>query len=131
MPATNFPEYAKSLEDVLNSVVSSGEAININIQIDQRSSLRGFIVGILQFSDDSELHFREFVDISLTEPRLMYAYHFQDADKLLVFRYDNAPHRPALPQAAHKHTPNKVKTSSAPILAQVIDEILQIIHPRG
>lgn len=131
MSAINFPEYAKSLEDVLNSVVSSGEAIKVNIQIDQRSSIRGFIVGILHFSDDSELHFREFVDTSLTELRLMYAYHYQDADKMLIFRYDNAPHRPALSQAEHKHTPDEVKTSSAPTLTQVIDEVLQVISQKG
>lgn len=125
MPATNFPEYARGIEDVLDAIIAAGEVALVSIQIDQRSSLRGFIAGLLQFNDASELHFREFVDTSLPEPRLMYAYHYQDANKDLIFRYDNAVHRPPLPQAEHKHTPAGVEVSPAPTLAQVVDEILR------
>jgi hypothetical protein len=124
MPATNFPKYAGEIEDLLSAIVTSGEAVLVNIQIDQRSSLRGFIKGLLEFNDASELHFREFVDTSLSEPRLMYAYHYQDTNNSLIFRYDNAVHRPALPQAEHKHTPAGVEISTAPTLAQVVDTIL-------
>jgi len=81
MPATNFPEYAREIEDVLDAAVTAGEATLVSVQIDQRSSLRGFIAGLLQFNDGSELHFREFVDTSLSDPRLMYAYHYQDAKR--------------------------------------------------
>lgn len=129
MPATNFPEYARVIEDVLDAAIAAGEATPVNIQIDQRSSLRGFIAGLLQFNDDSELHFREFVDTSRPDPRLMYAYHYQDANKDLIFRYDNAAHRPTLPQAEHKHTPASVEVSPAPTLAQVVDEILKGMQP--
>jgi len=81
MPATNFPEHAREIEDVLDAAVAAGEAVLVSIQIDQRSSLRGFITGVFRFKDASELHFREFVDTSLPEPRLMYAYHYQDAKR--------------------------------------------------
>jgi len=91
MPATNFLEYARGIENLLDATVTAGEAVLVSIQIDQRSSLRGFIAGVLQFGDASELHFREFVDTSLPEPRLVYAYHCQDAEKELVFRYDKQP----------------------------------------
>ncbi len=128
MPAINFPDHARAIEAVLNRTVASGEATLVNIQIDQRSSLRGFITGLLRFFDDSELHFREFVDVSLPEPRLMYAYHYQDLSNNLVFRYDNASHRPALSQAEHKHTPTRIEITLVPTLAQVIDEILQTIQ---
>lgn len=128
MPATNFLDYAQQIETTLNDVVAAGESTLVNIQIDQRSSLRGFIAGVLSFSDESELHFREFVDINLPDPRLMYAYHYQDASNQLVFRYDNAHHRPALSQAEHKHTPTGVEISPAPSVSQVIDEILQLIQ---
>ena len=125
MPATNFPEYARGIEDILDAAVVAGEAVLISIQIDHRSVLRGFIAGLLQFGDASELHFREFVDTSLPEPRLMYAYHYQDASKNLIFRYDNAVHRPPLPQAEHKHGSSGVQVFPAPTLAQVVDEVLR------
>jgi hypothetical protein len=73
MPATNFHEYVRGIEDVLDATVSASEAALVSIQIDLRSALRGFIAGVLQFGDASELHFREFVDTSLPEPRLVYA----------------------------------------------------------
>jgi len=128
MPATNFPEYARGIQDVLNATVVAGDAVVVSIQIDQRSALRGFIAGLLQFTDASELHFREFVDISLPEPRLMYAYHYQDATQELIFRYDNAAHRPSLPQAEHMHTRAGVHISPAPTLAQAIDEALEAVR---
>jgi hypothetical protein len=55
----------------------------VSIQIDPCSALRGFIAGVLQFGDASELHFREFVNTSLPEPVLMYAYHYQDANYVI------------------------------------------------
>ncbi len=125
MPATNFPEYAQTIQKIVEAIANSGEAPLTNLQIDQRSALRGFITGWLQFNDASELHFREFVDISQGEPRLMYAYHYQDSHKVLIFRYDNAAHRPALPQADHKHTQAGIELCPPPTLTQILDEILR------
>jgi hypothetical protein len=71
------------------------------------------------------LHFREFVDTSQVEPKIMYAYHYQDVDHNLLFRYDNAVHKPALPQAGHKHTQSGADISPAPTLPGVLDQILK------
>ncbi|OQY29520.1 MAG: hypothetical protein B6I38_08200 [Anaerolineaceae bacterium 4572_5.1] len=129
MPTTNFPEYAKKkIKNVLDTLIVTGEAALVNIQIDQRSALRGFIAGVLQFEDDSELHFREFIDTSSMSSKLMYANHYQDKSKTLIFRYDNAAHRPKLTQMDHKHTSAGVEISSAPSLAQVVDEILKPVR---
>ncbi len=124
MSATSFHEYAQGVSDTLNSLLASNQASLVNSEIDQRSALRGFIKGILLFDDGSKLHFREFIGITLPDPRIMYAYHYQDVNKALVFRYDNAVHRPVLPEAQHKHTPEEVITTSAPTLTQVVEEIL-------
>jgi len=124
MPATNFPEYARGITDLLDTLLASGQARLVNIQVDQRSMLRGFFSGVLLFEDDSELHFREFVDLTQTQPRLTYAYHYQNVNKVLIFRYDNAAHRPALAQKEHKHTSGGITLSPAPTLAQIIDGIL-------
>ena len=127
MPATSFPEYAREIEDILHVLVASGEAMLLSIQVDQRSSLRGLIAGQVQLNDGSQLHIREFLDISLPEPRLAHSYHYH-AGEGLIFRYDNATHRPSLPRAEHKHTAAGVQVTSAPTLAEVISEILS--NPR-
>ena len=54
----------------------------------------------------------------------MYAYHYQDANARLIFRYDNAAHRPPLTAKEHKHTPANIAVVFPPTLEQVIDEIL-------
>ena len=124
MPAINFPEYARGITNLLDTLFASGQARLVNIQVDQRSMLRGFFSGVLLFEDDSELHFREFVDFTQTQPRLTYAYHYQNANKVLIFRYDNAIHRPALAHKDHKHTSDGITLSPAPTLAQIVDGIL-------
>ena len=127
MPVANFPEYVRGLSAVMMDVVSAGQARIIDWQIDQRSTQRGYITGILIFEDGSELHFREFIDTTRSVPRIMYAYHYQDAEKVLLFRYDNALHRPTLPQQEHKHTPDGIDVGSMPALVEVLDEIMSAL----
>jgi len=123
MPTTTFPEYARKISDVLSGIIDTGKAQLVSFQTDQRSTLRGYISGMLLFDDNSELHFREFIDLTQSEPKLTYAYHYQDANKALIFRYDNAAHHPPLSQCKHKHTATGAAISPTPKLEQVIDEI--------
>ena len=126
MPAITFPEYARRIADTLNQVVATGEAVRLTLQVDHRSAIRGFIAGSLEFADGSTLHFREFIDTSQAEPKLMYAYHYQQPDGTLVFRYDNTPHFPALPTFPHhKHagSASNVVAADPPALQAVLIEI--------
>jgi hypothetical protein len=126
MPTTGFPEYAHTIADVLDAVVSAGLANVTSLQVDHRSPLRGLISGTLVFEDGSELHFRKSIDMTLEEARVMYAYHYQDADGALVFRYDNAAHLRGLSQPEHRHAGGRITPATAPPPAQIIDEILEM-----
>ncbi|QTA87138.1 toxin-antitoxin system TumE family protein [Desulfonema magnum] len=42
--------------------------------------------------DRSVLHIKEYIDTRYKINRLSYAYHYQNADGGLIFRYDNAMH---------------------------------------
>jgi hypothetical protein len=117
MPAATFPEYARQIAETLEQVVAIGDAVLLTLQVDQRSAIYG-----------SSLHFREFVDVSQAEPKLMYAYHYQDVDHRLIFRYDNAAHRPTLPSPTHKHTDSGVEVSPVPTLSEILDHILRQTH---
>ncbi|MGL4378651.1 MAG: toxin-antitoxin system TumE family protein [Microcoleaceae cyanobacterium] len=48
----------------------------------------------ITFQDGSLLYFREFVDSERIVDRKMYSYQYMDASKGLIFRYDNAHHKP-------------------------------------
>jgi hypothetical protein len=124
MSVTEFPEYLRRVQAVLNDTIASGQALTMQLHADQRAITRGFLAGILFFADSTELHFREYVDLVSAEPRQMYSYHYQDGDGQLIFRYDNAAHRPPLPAPEHKHTHGGILMMLPPSLEQVIDEIL-------
>jgi hypothetical protein len=127
MPTTDFPEYSYTIRNLLDSALSAGDIVRFELEVDQRSTMRGFIIGHLEFRDASMLHFREYIDLTQSDPRLTYAYHYQSAATELVFRYDNAAHRPKLPHPNHKHTPSGITSPVATTLAQVLDEILTLL----
>jgi Family of unknown function (DUF6516) len=126
MPVIDFPEYTRVISEAIITLVATGQARLVNFQIDQRSNQRGFIAGVIAFADNSELHFREFVDTSLPELKTMYAYHYQDTSSGLIFRYDNALHRPPLAQREHKHTSTGIELGIKPSLTEVLNEIISL-----
>ena len=114
MPVASFHEYARNLSDHLHEALRSGQAKTLVLEVDQRSVTRGQISGLLTFEDQSELHFREFIDVSQPEPKLAFAYHYQGAERELIFRYDNAAHRPSLAIYPHKHIETAVVECPVP-----------------
>jgi hypothetical protein len=124
MLTTDFLEYSYAIRNLLDSALSADDIVSFELEVDPRSTMRGLITERLEFRDASTLHFREYVDLNRFEPRLTYAYHYQTAKTKLIFRYDNAAHRPTLPYTDHKHTPDDVTFSVIPTLAHVLDEIL-------
>lgn len=57
-----------------------------------------------------------------------YRFHYMDSRKQILFRYDNAPHHPGLPNHPHhKHTANQVIPAKTPNLKDVLNEISAVI----
>jgi len=85
----------------------------------------GIIEGRLRFWDDSLLEFTEtLVEQEVVLIKTDYAYHYQDADGNLIFRYDNAPHHPEVStHPHHRHTPEGVGPADPPDLNDVLREI--------
>lgn len=122
-----FLSYASGLQQVLAEALESGLAVAAELGEQPKAATLGYVRGVIQFLDDSQLHFREYVDAALPEPRLMYVYHYQSADGTLIFRYDNAAHRPPLPEPAHKHVSEGVQLAKAPPLEGVVREIVRLL----
>lgn len=116
--------YFDELKRVLDSFAAASFVLDAQLSFELRPGEQGFAEGAVFFGDQSVLHFREYLDSSAGQvSKLMYSYHYQDAGQQLVFRYDNARHRPPLPTSEHKHTDNKVTASHAPSLEEVLTEI--------
>lgn len=119
-------EYFQKIESQIADCVYILES---NLLKDKRSLHIGIIEGELIFSDESVLHFIEFVNVKESVEVYKYSYHYQTQNGKLIFRYDMAPHhREVVTFPYHKHIhSNNVMAASAPALAQVLDEIADLI----
>ncbi|MDM8531620.1 DUF6516 family protein [Anaerolineales bacterium HSG25] len=64
--------------------------------------------------------------------RFTYAYQYMDDTKTLIFRYDNTTHHKKLnlsnyPHHKHEGSQENIVTSSAPTLADVLQEVAPLI----
>ncbi|HAX79536.1 MAG TPA: hypothetical protein DCY88_27830 [Cyanobacteria bacterium UBA11372] len=62
----------------------------------------------------------------------MYSYHYENASKNLLFRYDNTRHHKKLnllnyPHHKHDGSEDNVISSNAPMLADVLNEISRLL----
>jgi hypothetical protein len=104
-----------------------------NVTYEKRGTHEGFIRGGLYFIDGSTLHLREFVDVEITEDRVMYVYQYMDSSDKLVFRYDNTGHHKKLglstyPHHKHEGSEDEVVPSAAPDLVTILQEIELLVQ---
>jgi hypothetical protein len=121
--------YFRKFQDAVDA---SPVVRSTRLTYDKRSSFEGYIRGELYFIDESSLHVREYVSVEGSVDRLTYAYQYMNADKELIFRYDNSGHHRKLHLATyphHKHdgSEDKVVESPGPTLAQTLNEIEKLI----
>jgi hypothetical protein len=81
---------------------------------------------VFELIDGTQLFFTEYVDCRYRLEKLNYSYHCQDENGTLIFRYDNAPHKPVFTLRNHKHeqTGNIIATEP-PELSEILDEVME------
>ena len=117
----SLTEYFEQIQNLLSESPFVHEPI---LSFDDRRNA-WFLRGDIYFIDNSRLHFRELFIREVNPVKIAYAYHYQDSDGRMIFRYDNAAHRPTLPRPAHKHTESGVEVSPVPTLSEILDHILR------
>ena len=93
----------------------------------------GIIEVRLRFWDGSLLEFVEvLIEHGVVLVKTDYAYHYQDAQNQLIFRYDNAPHHPdIITHPHHKHTVQSIEPATPPHLGDILQEIDQTLYPKN
>lgn len=102
--------------------------LDVAVNFETRPGDQGYLRGSITFIDGARLHFREYLDVTegMVE-KLAYSYHFEDAENRLVFRYDNARHKPDLGFSEHKHVgADVIIQASPPTVDLVLVEIAQM-----
>ena len=116
--------YQNNIVSIIQKYVDNGYIMSFNFSVDTKSNYIGFIQGSLEFLQGSQLFFREYVDLQESIEKLSYSFHYQDQYNNLIFRYDNAQHKPDLGYSEHKHIRDKIRPSKIPEIEQVILEII-------
>jgi len=117
----------------IRNLIEASEAVDVfKIDFDKRGRYEGFIRGKINFTDNSLLHFREFIYVEIIIDRKMYSYQYINSAQTLIFRYDNTEHHrklnlPNFPHHKHDGSEDNVVNSEAPFLADVLKEIQTIL----
>lgn len=123
-------EYQAQLAEVIDRYARTDLIVTIELNADARTPKIGVIKGAITFMDGSQLFFSEYVDARYRLEKLTYSYHCQDSEGNLIFRYDNAAHKPALPFPCHKHLRDDTAIeSAAPEFSALIDEAMERFVP--
>lgn len=121
-------EYAAGLAKIIDEHAKTDLIIASGLDADYRTDKVGCIQGSVTFIDSSRLYFMEYLDVRFKMEKLTYSYHYQRKDGALIFRYDNAFHKPRLKYADHKHTSSgDAIESNEPALDAVLAEIMTFL----
>lgn len=121
-------EYLDQLRQALDQIDSYGFAESIEINQEVRSGKQATILIKVVLVDSSTLIIREYIDAQYKVEKLSYAYHYQAGDGNLIFRYDNAKHKPDLGYEEHKHTANgKTMHCESPDISELVNEVIKFL----
>jgi hypothetical protein len=119
--------YFNHTKRLTEQYAATDAVLEVKVTFDTRPGEQGYLSGSMSFTDGSILYFREYLDtFEGTLDKLMYTYHYQDAENQLIFRYDNALHKPALSFREHKHLSGKIEKAPAPTLEDIFGEIFTV-----
>ena len=119
--------YYQKVVRIINRFVDTGLIVEVNSELDSRSDRQGVVSGRISFANGDILYFKEYIDTKYRVEKLSYSYHFQNDKDILIFRYDNASHRPALGFRNHKHTKEGIERAQIPEISDILKEILDFL----
>ena len=118
-------DYLELFRQAIENVEDYGYAESIEINEEIRPNKQAVIKAKIVLIDGSVLHIKEYIDAKYTIQKVSYAYQYQKKDGDLIFRYDNAGHRPALEFEEHKHIKDGVIIEAIlPDVSDIMDEVL-------
>jgi hypothetical protein len=117
-------KYLHEITETVGELAETGLILSSELTADFRTKKIGLIKGVLSFSDDSKLFFREYLDLRYKTEKETYSFHYQNQNGGLIFRYDNAAHKPSSGFTDHKHVGEQVVQAEIPNLREILEEII-------
>ena len=121
-------EYLSALRREIERLDTHGLAESIDFHEELRAGKQAIIKAEIVLTDGSLLIFKEYIDAKYRIARVSYAYHYQSSNGRLIFRYDNAAHKPALNFSEHKHIAGgDIEPSAPPEISKLIEEVISYL----
>lgn len=118
-------EYITHLRGEVQKLDTFGFAESIDFRDELRAGKQAIIKAEAIMVDGSTFVIREYIDARYGIEKMSYAYHLQRKDGSLIFRYDNAAHKPRLGFEQHKHTKEgKILEAVPPDIRELLDEVI-------
>ena len=89
-------EYLDLFRKAIEKFEKYGYADIVEVREEIRANKQAILIAKVVLTDNSILHIREYIDAKYGIDRVSYAYQYQNSEGQLIFRYDNAAHRPSL-----------------------------------
>ena len=123
----SISDYLASFRHDIDRLDTYGFAESIIVQEELRAGKQAVIKAEIVLVDGSCLILREYIESKYGLEKLSYAYQYQDRDGNLIFRYDNAAHKPKLDSVNHKHSSTGIEMVNPPKMSELVDEVIGYI----
>ncbi len=110
----SISEYLVSIRRAVGRLDAYGFAESIIFQEELRAGRQAIIKAEVILVDGSCLIIREYIGSKYGIEKFSYAYQYQDREGNLIFRYDNAAHKPKLETPDHRHSPEGIEIQLPP-----------------
>jgi len=121
-------DYLHFFHSAVGRIDDYGFAESIDINEEIRASKQAVTKVRIVLVDRSVLQIKEYIDAKYKIEKISYAYQYHDEEGKLIFRYDNARHRPDLGFTDHKHlSDGSIVQCDVPDISDVVDEVIEHI----
>jgi len=121
-------EYLNRFRKGIQRIENYGYADSIDIREEIRANKQAILNVKVVLINQSVLYIKEYLDAKYRINRVSYAYQYQDRTGRLIFRYDNAAHRPVLDFNEHKHSKDgTIYEAALPDLFDFVDEVISYL----
>jgi len=122
----SLQSYIDQFRMALEKILDFGLSESFDFKQEIRPGKQAIINAEVILINETILHIRIYIDARYKIDVLSYAFQYQKKNGKLIFRYDNAAHKPALHLKEHKHQEDgSVVASSMPEPSILIDEVIE------
>ncbi|MCP4350265.1 MAG: hypothetical protein GY795_32730 [Desulfobacterales bacterium] len=118
-------KYSDRLRKAIEKFENYGLVEFTDFREELRAGKQAIINIEIRLINGSVLFIREYIDAKYKLERIRYAYQYHDKNGGLIFRYDNAAHKPSLEFKEHKHlSDGKIVHADPPEIFDLLDEVV-------